>query len=185
MKMEPNNPTLDDLATLVELVLWRKPTLEESEAMQRARNWLTTTRMSFTVGKAYLRKEVGDPPELDYSMFDKHIVPIYLETFDPYHRLFFQDVVLEAGGKAPYTRAYTLAQTFTGVLNFALSDPDWRVCHLPILLMNDAAFVSIIAAEPETDPDVLQDQVRKIAARLDHLGTTAILEALCNGKPGD
>ena len=113
---------------------------------ERARNWLRTTQMSFVTGKAYIRKAVGDPPDLDYSMMDKHIVPIYLETFQPHHRFFVHDVLREMGGKAPYTRAYALAQTFCHVLNIALADPDWRARHLPILLMNDAAFVHSAAA---------------------------------------
>jgi hypothetical protein len=128
----------DDIAILLKHRLNNDPV--PTVAYEAVMAWLADSKFQFVLGTPWTLKHEGDPPELDYSMWDDHVVPIYLEVDDEEKFAFVQDIKLTAGGNSDYTAALKQAQLYADLLNNANRDMPWRRANLPYLLLNDAAF---------------------------------------------
>jgi hypothetical protein len=95
--------------------------------------WLRDSEFNFESGPAYRKECDHDDTPIDWSMMDDHVIPIYLAV--NHKRLgFLQDVVVKHKGQSGFGAVSALAATILSALNQAVSDPDWRLCHLPGVL---------------------------------------------------
>jgi hypothetical protein len=113
---------------------------EHSQSLHSAMMWVARNAFEFVVGKPWTKSRIGDPPDLDYSDFASHVVPVYLNV-NGERFAFVEDIELVERGKADYSLAVQRAQIIVDALNKQVGDVEWRRLNLLYMLMNDATFI--------------------------------------------